>query len=302
MYAGTTADGFGHRDLRRAADDGDRLRLGVEPAQVVLRGLRHATGSRTRPLRRLSSSARCSSVRKSCRKAGWEQMLGHTPLAADIDRRLEVVLRVGLDRDRDCGDSSRVDERRERQDALVADPFLVVEADDAREVRLLAPERALECRLLQEVRDDLVLLDLRARRLDAEPAPDLDGLDAGVVAESSHGRRARWKAVLAQAGLALGRRPGEEDPGHARALPERRLRRKPILVERLHAELAQVAERRAEPGRRDHLVHVEDHRAGVRRALGVHAPAVGGLLDLARSRSRRRSCRRRSKWSSRTSR
>ena len=109
---------------------------------------------------------------------------------------------------------------------------------------------------------------------------DLDGLDTGVVAEASHGRRAGREPVLAQAGLTLGRRPGEEDPGHARALPERRLRRQPVLVERLHAELAQVAERRAESGRRDHLVHVEDHRAGVRRSLGVHPPAVGGLLDV----------------------
>ena len=84
---------------------------------------------------------------------------------------------------------------------------------------------------------------------------------------------------LRRPGRRLADRPGEPDPGHVGALPQRRHRRHPGLAERRHPERGQVAQRAGEAGRGDHLVgHHAQVLAGV-GALEVDPQRVAVLDD-----------------------
>src|SRR5919198_2955729 len=122
------------------------------------------------------------------------------------------------------------------------------------------------------MRDDLVAVERPP--LAAEPEMllrDVMREDAGVVAEPVDGPGAARRAVLAQAGRSLSHVAGEVDPGHGNALPVGRLRRHPAVVDHRHAQARQVAYRRAEARRRDHLVTFELELAFPRRPARMDA-------------------------------
>src|ERR1700704_224486 len=86
-------------------------------------------------------------------------------------------------------------------------------------------------------------------------------------------------AVLAHTGLTLCGGPGEIDAGDRCALPVRRLRGKPILVEGLDPELAQITKACGKACACDHLVDLEGDLPQTGRSVGVDPVAVTGSLD-----------------------
>ena len=135
-----------------------------------------------------------------------------------------------------------VEDVGQRLDTVVAQPAGRVGRQDAGEVAALVEELR---RLGQLGRDERRRRRPGARRgtlgLDAEPRPgDAAGEDPGVVARPVDGPGVGRHAVLLEALRALADRPGEEDPGHACALPPRRLDRQPARPERPTPSVGQV--------------------------------------------------------------
>src|ERR1700687_860216 len=121
----------------------------------------------------------------------------------------------------------------------------------------------------------------RPRGVDAEILlRDVAREDARVVAVAMNGARAARETVLLETLGATRRRAREVHIGHADALEEWRLRRDPFASRGDHAELLEVAERWREPGRRDHVIGLEVHRATAVAARRPHAVGARRARDL----------------------
>src|SRR3989440_1840453 len=108
---------------------------------------------------------------------------------------------------------------------------------------------------------------------------DLAREDAPVVAVPVHAAGVARHAVLAETGRCLVDRSAEVDARDRRALPVRGLCGQLVPADGRHAELGQIQDRAREPGRRDHILDLEDELG---RAVGfarVHAERLAGPFD-----------------------
>src|ERR1700674_1301824 len=137
------------------------------------------------------------------------------------------------------------------------------------------PQLGAVARFGQEVRDYLFRVELAARKPHTEPPlRQMGGEHARIVSIALDSSRVAQDAVLLHALSALVDGAGEVNAWHCRALPERSLSRQPALAERGDAQLREVAQRRGETGRGDHVVDLKGEDRVVLGAAGSHLVAT----------------------------
>src|SRR5919106_5157738 len=204
-----------------------------------------------------------------------QEVLGDVALALHVHGRVDVAVGVRLHGDRDAVRARDVQEVGKRQD--VARP---VHVDDARQVGLLRPELRGAGQLLEQVRDEPLALHALVRDSQAEVRlGQVAGHHARVVAKAVDGGGRGAHTVLPESRRPLRGVAGEVDRRAGLALPERAQRGDAALRHRADAEPGEVAERRREPGRRDHLVDLDLEGAVPRRAAARHTPTRTRPLD-----------------------
>ena len=272
---GEGADEHDEPEVRRMVlPDEVVARLGEQDEQAYERDDADRAPARKPAHKRLSSAARYSVPPKSFSAWGGRCALVDLVARAYIRDRVDLALRVHLDRESDRALLAVVEEVGEGDDARAP-----IRIDGPREISLLRPDLGPTAELGEQERDDVVAAELVPLLLVPEALGDLLGEQAGVVAEPAHGARGAADAVLPQAGGALHRVPGEVDACERRALPVRRQRGDPAVGDGAEAELPQVLERRAEAGRRDGRVRLDGDRPGTGRA-GCVEPVAAALRAL----------------------
>ena len=159
----------------------------------------------------------------------------------------------------------------ERLDTVVHEPGVRVGGDHPREVAALMPQLGRLGQLARHQVHEVGGRHGRARRDDPEPGlGEAPHEQAGVVAGPVDRTRIARLAVSLEALRALPDGSREEQPGHGRALPPRRLPGQPAGTDRRDAEVGQVLERTDEPRGRDDLVDLERKVAAAVGAPEVH--------------------------------
>src|SRR6185437_1340330 len=130
-----------------------------------------------------------------------ELVLMDVAAAPDVERRDDLAGLVDLDAGGVGVGTGGVEERRERDDALVH-VRAVGRGDDATEIALLNPKLGRACQLVQQERHE-VRNGLARRSSSVEALGQVAGEHARVVAEAVHGGRAGARAALADAPRAL---------------------------------------------------------------------------------------------------
>ena len=97
-----------------------------------------------------------------------QRALNEAPAPPDVHDREDRPVSAVLNGDRTRVAAVAIDEVREREDPFVAKPDLPVEVDHPREVALLRPELGCVRELPEQIRNDLVAVERRPLRPEAE--------------------------------------------------------------------------------------------------------------------------------------
>jgi hypothetical protein len=115
-------------------------------------------------------------------------VLGDLGTSADVERRMDVAVGIGFDRDRNRVGAIRVDEMGQGYRADVGERPVATVCEGAGEIRLLVPQiRCPRCER-EQMADGILGGDLD--RIGHSPEPGLGevaGEDPGVVAEAVNG-------------------------------------------------------------------------------------------------------------------
>src|SRR6266852_2933511 len=149
-----------------------------------------------------------------------------------VDSRVVIARLVSFHNDGHRVRTGRVYKGGQGDDPLIVDASGAIEDNDAREIGALVPQFGRPRRLREEMRDDLVRSERRARNSDAEARLcEVAGQHPRVVPEPPYPTGVAGNPMFLQPDCALGGRACEEHAGHSGALPEWRQRGNAVLTE-----------------------------------------------------------------------